>query len=71
VKSPAFESIRFATPYPGPRLIVIGGVHGNVLRLQPPLVIRKEELDRAIAVLAEVLAVVAAPKSETPAAARG
>jgi len=52
-------------------LIGVGGVHGNVLRLQPPLVIRKEELDRAIAVLAEVLAVVAAPKSETPAAARG
>lgn len=40
-------------------LIGVGGIHGNVLRLQPPLVISKDELDRAITLLAEALAVVA------------
>lgn len=40
-------------------LIGVGGIHGNVLRLQPPLVITKEELDRALATLAESLEEVA------------
>ncbi len=40
-------------------LIGVGGVHGNVLRLQPPLVISKDELDRALTILAESLAAVA------------
>ncbi len=48
-------------------LIGVGGIHGNVVRLQPPLVIGKEELDRAITLLAESLAVV---QTKTPAAAR-
>ncbi len=32
-------------------LIGLGGYHGNVLRLQPPLVISDEELDQAVAAL--------------------
>jgi 4-aminobutyrate aminotransferase len=40
-------------------LIGVGGVHGNVLRLQPPLVISQDELDRALAILAESLLAVA------------
>jgi 4-aminobutyrate aminotransferase len=41
-------------------LVGVGGVHGNVLRLQPPLVITREELDRALGVVAESLAEVGA-----------
>jgi 4-aminobutyrate aminotransferase / (S)-3-amino-2-methylpropionate transaminase / 5-aminovalerate transaminase len=36
-------------------LIGVAGVHGNVLRIQPPLVISKEELDRALEAVAESL----------------
>lgn len=38
-------------------LIGVGGQHGNVLRLQPPLVISKEQLRRAIDVLSTTLGV--------------
>ncbi len=37
-------------------LVGVGGVFGNVLRLQPPLSITSEECDRAAGALAEVLA---------------
>jgi 4-aminobutyrate aminotransferase/(S)-3-amino-2-methylpropionate transaminase len=40
-------------------LIGVGGIHGNVLRIQPPLVISIDELDRALGVLAESLIEVA------------
>jgi 4-aminobutyrate aminotransferase len=40
-------------------LIGVGGVHANVLRIQPPLVISREELDRALLALSEALAEVA------------
>jgi 4-aminobutyrate aminotransferase-like enzyme len=36
-------------------LIGVGGVHGNVLRIQPPLVISSDELDRALGIVAEAL----------------
>jgi 4-aminobutyrate aminotransferase/(S)-3-amino-2-methylpropionate transaminase len=36
-------------------LVGVGGYHGNVLRLQPPLVIPDADLDRAILALAESL----------------
>jgi 4-aminobutyrate aminotransferase-like enzyme len=36
-------------------LIGVGGYHGNVLRLQPPLVIADADLDRAIDALADSL----------------
>jgi 4-aminobutyrate aminotransferase len=36
-------------------LIGVGGVFGNVIRLQPPLVITREQLDQALAVLEKAL----------------
>ena len=36
-------------------LIGVGGSHGNVVRIQPPLVIGEEELDRAIGVIEEAV----------------
>jgi 4-aminobutyrate aminotransferase / (S)-3-amino-2-methylpropionate transaminase / 5-aminovalerate transaminase len=37
-------------------IVGLGGFHGNVLRIQPPLVISEEELDRAVAALDRALA---------------
>lgn len=39
-------------------LIGVGGQEGNVVRIQPPLTISWEQLDQALAVLAEGLRVV-------------
>jgi 4-aminobutyrate aminotransferase-like enzyme len=36
-------------------LIGVGGVYGNVLRLQPPLVITREQLDSALDILESAL----------------
>jgi len=36
-------------------LIGLGGVYGNVLRIQPPLTISDDELDRVLAAVKEVL----------------
>lgn len=36
-------------------LVGVGGVYGNVIRFQPPLVITEEQLDKAVAILDEVL----------------
>jgi 4-aminobutyrate aminotransferase-like enzyme len=36
-------------------LIGVGGSHGNVVRIQPPLVIGEEDLDRAIGVIEEAV----------------
>jgi 4-aminobutyrate aminotransferase / (S)-3-amino-2-methylpropionate transaminase / 5-aminovalerate transaminase len=43
-------------------LLGVGGIHGNVLRLQPPLVISDQQLGQAVAVLGEALATVAAAR---------
>ena len=32
-------------------LVGVGGVYGNVVRMQPPLVISRQQLDRALDVL--------------------
>jgi 4-aminobutyrate aminotransferase len=37
-------------------LIGVGGQSGNVLRIQPPLVIEEEQLDRALGIIEEVVA---------------
>jgi 4-aminobutyrate aminotransferase / (S)-3-amino-2-methylpropionate transaminase / 5-aminovalerate transaminase len=42
-------------------LIGVGGVHGNVIRFQPPLVITKEQIDKAIGIFTEALAEVRQP----------
>jgi 4-aminobutyrate aminotransferase len=36
-------------------LVGVGGVYGNVVRVQPPLVITKQQLDRAVAAIADAL----------------
>jgi len=36
-------------------LVGVGGVYGNVVRVQPPLVITKEQLDQAVAAIASAL----------------
>ncbi len=42
-------------------LVGVGGVHGNVIRFQPPLVISKAQIDQAITIFQEVLQGVAQP----------
>jgi 4-aminobutyrate aminotransferase / (S)-3-amino-2-methylpropionate transaminase / 5-aminovalerate transaminase len=42
-------------------LVGVGGVYGNVIRFQPPLIITREQIDRAIAAFATALAEVAQP----------
>jgi 4-aminobutyrate aminotransferase len=42
-------------------LIGVGGVYGNVARFQPPLVISKQQIDRAIGIFADALAAISQP----------
>ncbi len=42
-------------------LVGVGGVYGNVVRFQPPLVITKQQLDKAVDVFAGALREVASP----------
>lgn len=42
-------------------LVGVGGVYANVIRFQPPLVITKEQLDRALTIFADALKTVAQP----------
>jgi 4-aminobutyrate aminotransferase len=42
-------------------LVGVGGIYGNVVRFQPPLVISKEQLDRALGAFATALSEVAQP----------
>jgi len=42
-------------------IVGVGGVYGNVVRFQPPLIVTKEQIDRAMAAFATVLAEVAQP----------
>jgi 4-aminobutyrate aminotransferase-like enzyme len=46
-------------------LVGVGGQEGNVLRVQPPLVITQQELGRALDVMDEALAAVA-PRVPVP-----
>lgn len=39
-------------------LIGVGGVYGNVLRIQPPLVITAEQLERALSILDEAFSII-------------
>jgi 4-aminobutyrate aminotransferase len=36
-------------------LVGVGGIHGNVIRFQPPLIITKEQIDRALGIFSEAL----------------
>jgi 4-aminobutyrate aminotransferase/(S)-3-amino-2-methylpropionate transaminase len=42
-------------------LVGVGGVNGNVIRFQPPLIIRKQQIDQAVNIFAEVLQEVTQP----------
>jgi 4-aminobutyrate aminotransferase-like enzyme len=42
-------------------LVGVGGVYGNVIRFQPPLIITRQQIDRAIAAFAAALQEVAQP----------
>ncbi len=42
-------------------IVGVGGVYGNVVRFQPPLIITKEQIDHAINAFATALAEIAQP----------
>ena len=42
-------------------IVGVGGVYGNVIRFQPPLVITKDQIDRAVEVFSEALAAISQP----------
>jgi 4-aminobutyrate aminotransferase/(S)-3-amino-2-methylpropionate transaminase len=42
-------------------LVGVGGVYGNVIRFQPPLIITRQQIDRALSAFATALAEVAQP----------
>jgi len=46
-------------------LIGVGGIFGNVARFQPPLVITREQIDRALAIFTEALREVSQPAHAT------
>jgi 4-aminobutyrate aminotransferase-like enzyme len=46
-------------------LIGVGGVGGNVVRFQPPLVITRQQVDQALAIFSEALQEVAQPAHAT------
>jgi len=54
------EAIRDACLQRG-LLVGVGGVHANVVRFQPPLVITKPQIDQAIGIFEEALAAVSKP----------
>jgi 4-aminobutyrate aminotransferase len=46
-------------------IVGVGGVYGNVIRFQPPLVITREQIDRAIGIFSQALAAVSQPATAT------
>jgi 4-aminobutyrate aminotransferase-like enzyme len=44
-------------------LVGVGGVYGNVIRFQPPLIITRQQIDKAISAFATALQEVAHPAS--------
>jgi 4-aminobutyrate aminotransferase-like enzyme len=47
-------------------LVGVGGVYGNVVRIQPPLVITPAQLDQALTIIEQILAEVAGIAPPTP-----
>jgi len=52
--SPEAEGLRDSLLKQG-LLVGVGGIYGNVVRFQPPLIISKEQIDRAINLFAASL----------------
>jgi 4-aminobutyrate aminotransferase-like enzyme len=44
-------------------LVGVGGVYGNVVRVQPPLIITKQQLDQAVNAIAHAIEQVQAPQA--------
>jgi 4-aminobutyrate aminotransferase/(S)-3-amino-2-methylpropionate transaminase len=42
-------------------LVGVGGIYGNVIRFQPPLIISQQQIDKAVGIFAEALQAVAQP----------
>jgi 4-aminobutyrate aminotransferase-like enzyme len=42
-------------------IVGVGGIYGNVIRVQPPLVISKQQVDKAIGIFADALAAIGQP----------
>ena len=59
----AFAKVITAEASKAGMLIATTGAYGNVIRMTPPLVITAEEIDRALAMLQEVLERVSSPSS--------
>ena len=49
-------------------LVGVGGVYGNVVRIQPPLVITRDQLDQALSVVEQALLAVAEVAPPAPVA---
>jgi 4-aminobutyrate aminotransferase-like enzyme len=45
-------------------LVGVGGIYGNVVRFQPPLIITKQQIDRAVETFTIALAQVAQPAAQ-------
>jgi hypothetical protein len=58
--TPEAEAIREALLRNGV-LVGVGGIHGNVIRFQPPLIITRQQIDQAIEAFAAALQEVAQP----------
>jgi 4-aminobutyrate aminotransferase-like enzyme len=58
------EAIREACLRRG-MLIGVGGIAGNVVRFQPPLIITRQQIDQAIGIFAQALQEVAQPAHAT------
>jgi 4-aminobutyrate aminotransferase-like enzyme len=42
-------------------LVGVGGVYGNVIRFQPPLIISKPQIDQALEIFSEALSALSQP----------
>jgi 4-aminobutyrate aminotransferase-like enzyme len=42
-------------------LVGVGGIHGNVIRFQPPLIITTQQIDRALEIFANALSTLNQP----------
>jgi 4-aminobutyrate aminotransferase-like enzyme len=42
-------------------LVGVGGIYGNVIRFQPPLIISRQQIDQALGIFVEALQEVAQP----------
>jgi 4-aminobutyrate aminotransferase len=51
-------------------LVGVGGVYGNVVRVQPPLIITREQIDQALSAIADAIGLAQAGSRQTATASR-